>query len=155
MNLKESMGRRLHRHDAEGEVNLTAVMNIFLILIPFLLLTATFVRITILELSLPSVSPNQTRATQPPAEPAVLHMLEIRRDGLQLDSEEMNFAEIPTTGDSYNWDTLAEQLDRLKEQYPESSDMIISPRDDITYQTIITVMDRCRDAGFPNVSISG
>ena len=55
MNLKQSVKRRLRGHAGETDVNLTAVMNIFLILIPFLLLTAPFMRIAVLELTLPSL----------------------------------------------------------------------------------------------------
>ena len=37
-----------------AEVNITAFMNLMVILVPFLLITAVFSRITILELSLPT-----------------------------------------------------------------------------------------------------
>ena len=50
MNLKQTMGRKLRGHAGETDLNLTAVMNIFLILIPFLLLSAVFVKISVLEL---------------------------------------------------------------------------------------------------------
>lgn len=154
MNLKQSVQRRLRGHAGETDVNLTAVMNIFLILIPFLLLTATFVRIAVLELSLPSLE-RQRQAVSTRTESAVLNILLIRDDGFQLKSPEMTFAALPKTDEAYNWQQLDEQLERVKQKYPESEDIFISPENSILYETIISVMDRCRDAGFPNISISG
>ena len=47
-------GRRGSRRNVEtAELNITAFMNLMVILVPFLLITAVFSRITILELNLP------------------------------------------------------------------------------------------------------
>ena len=156
MNLKQTLDRKLRGHVRDADVNLTAVMNIFLILIPFLLLTATFVRIAVLELSLPNLDRSgQARATSRPAQPAVLNILLIHPDHLQIKSPDLTFAPIPKTNDSYLWAELTVQLAQIKEKYPDIDDFIISPEDGIEYHTIITVMDNCREAGFPNISISG
>ena len=130
-------------------------MNIFLILIPFLLLTATFMRIAVLELTLPSLdSVGEQTATQK-RENVVFNILNIREDGFALESDKLKFPELSKGNDGYDWQALSEQLGRVKERHPESEDIIISPQDAIRYETIITVMDRCREAGFPNISISG
>ncbi len=154
MNLKQSVQRRLRGHAGETDVNLTAVMNIFLILIPFLLLTATFVRLTVLELSLPNLDRSRQAVSTPPQN-AIVNMLRIRDDGFLLESEDMSLPALPKTGQDYNWQALSEQLERVKQQHPESQDIIIAPENSILYESIISVMDRCRDAGFPNISISG
>ena len=45
------------RHNVEtAELNITAFMNLMVILVPFLLITAVFSRLTILELNLPGSS---------------------------------------------------------------------------------------------------
>ena len=49
--------RRKHLAQAP-EINITAFMNLMVILVPFLLLTAVFSRITILELDVPKASNN-------------------------------------------------------------------------------------------------
>lgn len=154
MNIKQSMQGRLRGHITEADVNITAVMNIFLILIPFLLLTAVFVRIAVLELSLPSVS-RESRVTQAKKEPVIINMLFIRENGFELRSPEIKFEPIAFEGADYNWSLLKEQLVTIKRKYPASEDIIISPVNTIRYETIIHVMDRCREAGLPNISISG
>ena len=155
MNLKQSMQRRLRGHDDDTDVNLTAVMNIFLILIPFLLLTATFVRITVLELTLPSLDRAGRQTTVQKTESTVLNILLIKEADLQLNSPGLKFQKIAKLADDYNWPELTTQLQRVKTKFPESEDIIISPESTIRYKTIIAIMDQCREAGFPNISISG
>ncbi len=48
-------GGRHHRNDT-ADLNITAFMNLMVILVPFLLITAVFSRLAILELNLPSSS---------------------------------------------------------------------------------------------------
>ncbi len=49
--------RRGGRHNIEtAELNITAFMNLMVILVPFLLITAVFSRLAILELNLPGSS---------------------------------------------------------------------------------------------------
>ena len=151
MNLKKSIGRE--NIYEEAEVNLTGVMNIFLILIPFLLLTAVFVKIAVLELSLPSAGRASSVSTE--QKPMVLNILEINQQGFSLKSPGMTHQKLLKTGLAFNYDGLKRQLEQVKQKYPESEDIVISPSSDILYNVIIKVMDRCRDAGFPNISLAG
>lgn len=155
MNLKQNIQRRLRGHAGETDVNLTAVMNIFLILIPFLLLTAAFVRIAVLELTLPSLDRAGQHTAVQKAESTVLNILMIKETALQLNSPGLQFAEINKLADDYDWPELRRQLQRIKEKFTESEDIIISPTGTIRYETIIVIMDQCREAGFPNISITG
>ena len=155
MNLKQSMGRRLKGHAEETELNLTAVMNIFLILIPFLLLTAVFVRIAVLELTLPSLDKKGPAAHTEQPKSTIINILKISESGFELNSPEIKFQKLNKTETDYDWQALSSQLTRIKEKYPESEDILISSENSIRYHTIISVMDKCRDAGFPNISISG
>ena len=62
MNLKQAIGK--DKRQQEVDVNIIPVMNIFLLLIPFLLLTAAFVQLAVVELSLPSLNKEQGQQTQ-------------------------------------------------------------------------------------------
>lgn len=155
MNLKKALQNRMRSRSSETDLNVTAVMNIFLILIPFLLLTAVFVRITVLELSLPNLERPAAAVQEQRPKATVLNFLFIRESGLELRSPELQFQQISKTAGNYDWATLSQQFQQVKTRYPESEDMIIAPENSIDYQTIINVMDRCREAGFPNISISG
>ena len=49
------------RHIETAELNITAFMNLMVILVPFLLITAVFSRLAILELNLPASSTEPAR----------------------------------------------------------------------------------------------
>jgi len=155
MNIKQSMGRRLKGHAGETELNLTAVMNIFLILIPFLLLTAVFVRIAVLELTLPSLDSSGRQAQTRKQKSTIINILVIKETGFELKSPDIKFSKLDKKQTEYDWEGLKNHLSTIKGKYPESEDIIISPVNAIKYHTIISVMDRCRESGFPNISISG
>lgn len=154
MNLRAVLERK-EAVKRDVELNITPVMNVFLILVPFLLLTAVFVRIAVLELALPSLGKkDQSNQVQEPQQ-VILNMLTIDNEGFQLKSTGFNFPRIPKVGERYDFETLARQLRQVKEKYAESQDVIIAPASEITYDIIVHVMDTCRDNGFPNISISG
>lgn len=155
MNLKQTMGRKLRGHAGETELNLTAVMNIFLILIPFLLLTAVFVKISVLEFSLPNLEKKAASATNEKPKSVVLNILRITETGFDLKSADFSFQQLAKKDDLFDWEGLVDQLKKIKEKYPESEEIIIAPANTIKYDTIVSVMDRCRESGFPNISITG
>ncbi len=151
MNLKKASRRDRGTGD---DVNITPVMNLFLVLVPFLLLTAVFVRIAVLELSLPSLS-QQSQAAPKPDKPIVIILLAINKDGFELKAPAMKFQPIPLKNESYQFDVLRKNLERIKARYPDTEEITIQPGDDVLYEIIVKVMDACRESGFPNISISG
>lgn len=151
MNLKRAIGRE--RRPEDVELNITPVMNMFLILVPFLLLTAVFVRIAVLELSLPTLKKGQSQA--PAKENAVLVILSVSENGFLLKAPETKFPPIRLKENQFDYGTLVERLREVHNKFATTDDIIISPAAEIKYEVIVKVMDRCRENGFPNISISG
>jgi biopolymer transport protein ExbD len=153
MNLKAVMRKRTGGDDLQ----MTPIMNVFLILVPFLLLTASFVKIAILEMSLPSLSQQKVPqpVTQEQHKQLVLNMLAIRQNGFELKSPTFNFPFIAKKDEQYDLEQLKANLQQIKNKFPDSEDVVIQPEDAIKYDVMIKVMDRCRESGFPNISISG
>lgn len=154
MNLKAKMGRKRRGGD---DLEMTPIMNLFLILVPFLLVAAEFVNIAVLDMSLPQLN-TSANVSQTPVElpkQSVLSTLEIDDAEMQLNSPTFSFPPIKKTGASYDYNLLKSQLTEIKQKFPEAADMVIAPEDQIKYDIVIQVMDRCREQGFPNISISG
>ncbi len=152
MNIKRSTGRA----NSEGDdVNITPVMNLFLVLIPFLLLTAEFVRIAVLELNLPSTAQSSVSNKKENDKKMILIMLAIDEKGFTIKGTKLRIPPIPKSKGQFQYDKLAASLQQIKNRYPDTEEITIQPVDDISYQTIVNVMDACRDNGFPNISISG
>ena len=155
MNLKAKIKTR---EAGSSELQMTPIMNVFLILVPFLLLTASFVKLAVLEMSLPSLTQSAGGSVTQASEdnkPLVLNMLAVRQNGFELKSPTLTFAFIEKKGEQYDFEQLQAKLRQIKDKFPDSEDMVIQPEDAIKYDDVIKVMDRCRDSGFPNISISG
>ena len=153
MNLKQSLKRE--REMKDNDVNIIPVMNIFLLLIPFLLLTAAFVHVAMIELSLPALNKGQGSTMQEQPKNLVLVILAIKDTGFQLKSLGFTFDPLEKINGQYNYRDLTEQLKQIKIQHPYAEDIIVSPEADVKYDIIIKVMDHCRETGFPNMSLSG
>ncbi len=91
------------RKREESDVNIIPVMNIFLLLIPFLLLTAAFVKIAILDLSLPTLSKDGTpKLQQKDKKKLTLVVVKVKNTGFQLKSFGFKFDPIPKNQDELN-----------------------------------------------------
>jgi biopolymer transport protein ExbD len=158
-----SRSRRGRRHNSEtAELNITAFMNLMVILVPFLLITAVFSRLAILELNLPGSS------TEPVDQQELTFQLEITVRQSQIEVGDRNIGALgiyPNIGDDYDYESLSNKLAEIKKQYPEKTDASILLESDIAYDTLVQVMDRVRigesiiddeirrDDLFPDISI--
>ena len=159
------MTRRNHikrRKQVTGELDVTTFLNLMVVLIPFLLISAVFSRVTIIELSVPT-SAGGTESNSPNFSIEVI----VRKTGLEIANGSYVEAAIPKKGDQYDMEMLSEMLMRLKAQYPEKEDATILMEPEIAYDYLIQIMDAVRaveireDDGeevkkmvlFPNISI--
>jgi len=117
---------------------MTTFMNLMVVLVPFLLITAVFSRITIVELDLPSA-----RSTAP-ATPTFRVEVVVRDAGLEIMDGTQVIAAIPKVGDAYDLPKLSEYLVAIKNEYPEKEDASVLLEPDIKYDYLIQVMDTVR-----------
>ena len=155
-------GGRRHNHDT-AELNITAFMNLMVILVPFLLITAVFSRLAILELNLPGSS---TEAVDPQDQVFQLEII-VRKDKIEIaDRNQGLLASYNLNADGeYDYDAVSTKLSELKARYPSKTNASILLESDIEYDTLVQVMDRVRvtvelDEGsvvrndlFPDISI--
>ncbi len=133
-------GRR--RNTETAELNITAFMNLMVILVPFLLITAVFSRLAILELNLPGSS---TEPVDPQEQTFQLEVI-VRSDKIEVGDRNQGLLGIyPNTDEGeYDYDALSEKLSQLKDRYPEKTDASILLEQEIEYDTLVQVMDRVR-----------
>jgi biopolymer transport protein ExbD len=161
--IRSRRGGRHHRHDA-AELNITAFMNLMVILVPFLLITAVFSRLAILELNLPGSS---SEAAEPQDQTFQLEII-VRQDKIEVGDRNQGLLGIyPNSEGGYDFVALADKLLELKKRYPTKTDASILLEQDIAYDTLVQVMDTVRVAQdideekgvidrsdlFPNISI--
>lgn len=117
---------------------MTTFMNLMVVLVPFLLITAVFSRITIVELDLPSAK------STAPATPTFRVEVVVRDAGLEIMDGTQVIAAIPMVGGAYDLPKLSEYLVAIKREYPEKDDASVLLEPDIKYDYLIQVMDTVR-----------
>ena len=146
----------LRRMRKPTELLLVPMIDIFTVLVTFLLMTAVFSRITILQLELPSSSANA--AASPPE-----FRLEVivRHEGFELTNGQQLIAALPKVDGEYDWATLSQLTQQLKSEHPDVDDASVLMERDIQYDYLIQVMDAIRSTEvdkskvelFANVSV--
>ena len=124
-----------------AELNITAFMNLMVILVPFLLITAVFSRLAILQLNLPGSS------TEPVNQQELTFQLEVivREGQIEVGDRTVGALGIyPKTADGYDYDALSQKLSEIKLSYPDKTDAAILLESNIPYDTLVQVMDRVR-----------
>ena len=138
--IRRRKGGRRHNEET-AELNITAFMNLMVILVPFLLITAVFSRLAILQLNLPGSS------TEPVAPQDQTFQLEVivRKDKIEVGDRHQGLLGVyPNTVDGYDYAALESKLAELKKRYPSKTDASILLESDIEYDTLVQVMDKVR-----------
>ncbi|MEM7208975.1 MAG: biopolymer transporter ExbD [Pseudomonadota bacterium] len=144
-----SIRRRLRSRREPAELNITAFMNLMVVLVPFLLITAVFSRITILELNLPSGDePAQVEEDKQSLDLAVV----VREQSLQVFAANKLVKAFDREGDTYPVAPLNELLVKIKSRSPETLDARVLLEEDVQYDVLVTVMDAMRVAHSDGVS---
>jgi biopolymer transport protein ExbD len=126
------------RQKEAPELEITTFMNLMVVLVPFLLITAVFSQIKIVELDLPSAK------SKAPATPTFRVEVVVRKAGLEIMDGAKVIAAFPKTGDAYDLSKLSEYLVAIKDQYPEKNDASVLLEPDVPYDNLIQVMDTVR-----------
>ena len=154
--------RKLERHSRRpAELLLVPMIDIFTVLVTFLLMTAVFSRTVILQLNLPAP---QTEFKEPP--PGLQLEVMVRKDQLMVaDRNTGPLHAVPNTAAGPDFDALTEYLKFVKTKFPEKTEASILLEPDTAYDTLVQVMDHVRvfEAGegintvqaelFPDISI--
>jgi biopolymer transport protein ExbD len=137
------MPKRTHRrkHPAT-ELNITAFMNLMVVLVPFLLMTAVFSHITILDLNLP---PPGGQDEQQPKQPPYELRVTIRENMLVIsDNRRGLIKRIPTRNGKHDFASLKQTLKQVKARLPEHSGVTILAEQTTSYDDLIRAMDSSR-----------
>jgi biopolymer transport protein ExbD len=156
--------RRLKKTPAHLEI--TAFINLIVVLVPFLLSVAVFTHLSVIDLSLPAQSNEQIQKLDPD-KPLKLEVI-VRKGWVEVNDKHggrLIDPPIPnlTTGPDVR--TLSATMQAIKLKYPQHDDASVLSESDIPYDALVQVMDAVR-AGhqlqgkelvftdyFPNISV--
>jgi biopolymer transport protein ExbD len=135
------------------ELDLVPIMNLMVVLIPFLMLGAAFYHVAVIPASLPA---KVDVVSAPPADTIkVTAQLELDANGhihlsasaATLDPETLArfAAELPPTPAGADLPQLVRRLQALKAQYPKSDTLLVLPEGDLSYQQLVAALDAARE----------
>ena len=134
------------------DIDVTPVMNMFIILIPFLVSVAVFTHLTIIEFSLP---PNVGMGLDTSEGKPKLKMTVVVTSGyLAITHGDAMLDSIPVVNGEYDYTLLSQKLSIHRKEIDIKNEVIVAVRDAIRFKYVVKVMDRCRDAGFEKVGLS-
>lgn len=140
------------------DIDVTPLMNMMVILIPFLISMAVFTEVATLNFSLP---PAMAEGEAPAGSEAKEEnnkldiSIAMTDKGFTITGTGQVMPLIPKAGDKYDLASLNKMVRAIKMQYPNQEDVVLIIEQDVYYEDIINVMDICRDAQFPNIGLSG
>jgi biopolymer transport protein ExbD len=136
---KETKGEPVH-------LNMAPVMNLFLAMIPFLLMCAAFFRVSVVNTSAPGLRPP---GSDLPREVKVSVSLQITRDGFVYSTIDAPAREesgtIPRKDGQYDFTALAGRMKDIHDRYPDSDTIVIVPEKQVSYDTLIQTLDVTRE----------
>jgi biopolymer transport protein ExbD len=136
------MARRKHRRPVQqADLDITAFMNLMIVLVPVLLLSMVFSHTAVLDLNFPAIDDSQ-----PPLDEDKLQLqLIIRPDSLTVaDTKQGLIRRIDNAAAGHDFESLSKVLKQLKNRFPDKTDITLLLAENIDYQTIVTAMDVTR-----------
>src|SRR5690625_4364635 len=133
--------RRKSLNQEAAELNITAFMNLMVILVPFLLITAVFSRMTVLELNLPGLD----GSSGDEQEVKLQLQLVVHSDyWLVQDGNLGEIKRIEHTDNDRHWRQLKEVLVVVKARLPEETGNALLFNSNTTYNSMIQVTSNVR-----------
>lgn len=137
--------RRLRKGSEALEVS--AFINLIVVLIPFLLSTAVFSRMAVVDLTLPAKSANWEGLDKNPLKLEVV----IRHDAIEVGDKVGGLIQrIPNTADGIDTTTLNGVMFVVKNKFPDVTSASVLPEPNIPYDSVIHVMDAMRSGKTAN-----
>jgi len=134
--------RHRRRHQQTADMNITAFMNLMVILVPFLLVTAVFSRVAILPLNLPAAEADQAL---PPDQILALEVT-LRGKRIEISNRGSTPVIVENTAGGYNLKALADVLKQVKINFPEETNITLLLEPETKYDDLVQVMDAVRVA---------
>jgi len=136
------MARRKHRRLVQPvELDITAFMNLMIVLVPVLLLSMVFTQNAVLDLNFPALDDSKI----PPLNEKLQLQLIVRENGMNIaDTKAGLIKHIPKLHGQYDFESLSQILKSLKAKLPNKTDITLLLAENIDYQTLVSTMDATR-----------
>lgn len=124
------------------ELDITAFMNLMVILVPFLLITTVFTHLTVLDINLPTST--QTNNSPSKKKSFEINIIMGKKYFIVTDNNNQVIKKIQTFKTGGHFKILNNVLKQIKVRYPEKTNITILSQQNSKYDTLINTMDAVR-----------
>ena len=163
------LGKIRSKSEEDTELNMVPIMNMFMVLIPFLLMSASFYQIKAINTSIPVHADTHTDDVSNKKMEKITVVLELKEKEMRISGlsetpndlllSELEMAISRQPDSKASMDELVDFLKTLKSRYPASDTLILIPDEEGLYDEIVQTMDSARNSEtevlFPNIVLSG
>lgn len=137
------------------ELNLVPFIDLMSVLITFLLISAVWVQINMIQMGT-SFFAQKDQNDPPPVPPPhadVVLKVDVKQAGYVITFGRQVLS-LPNSGAIFDDEGLSSQLAKAKQLYPEKVDAVLAVADELPYERMIYSMDVILKAGFPKISLA-
>lgn len=135
------------------DIDVTPIMSMLIILIPFLVSMAVMTHLSILQFSLPpNVGPGMGAGSE---KPKLKLTVVVAEEFLAITHGENMLDSVPVLNGEYDYAVFGLKLVERRKTVDTGNELVVASRDRIKLKTVVAVMDQCREAGFEKIGMSG
>lgn len=136
------------------EVNIVPFIDLMSVLIIFLLITAVWTQVSMIQIGSSVYGKKSSDDTaEPPPKIEIPFRLDVLPEGHRIVIGQKTIS-VPKKDRVFNLVGLKEELKRIKILYPDKVDAVVTMRDELEYVNLIDGMDALLSSGFPEISIA-
>ncbi len=123
----------------DAEIDVTSFMNLMIVLVPVLLMSMTFTKITVMEINLPELSGGGASNSLSQSQLEII----VRKTGMEVYFPSGNLVKkVPLLeSGQQDFNLLSQVLRAVKDKVSDKRDALIMSASNVDYQTLINAMD--------------
>jgi biopolymer transport protein ExbD len=136
--------------DATYDLNIVPMMDMFVSIIPFLLLSAVFMTITLIDVPLPAPVAQALQQDRDGLNKEVTIRVNMdQKTGISIEVRDMSgkstHMSVPKSGQDYDFKALHKKFVEIKQRHPKTFKIELNPHESVEYKSIVQVMDAARN----------
>jgi len=134
------------------DIDVTPIMNMFVVLIPFLVSMAVFTHLAVHKFTLPSEASSTLDQNSGPVKFKTTVVL--TSDAVLVTLGGDQFDSLPVENGAYPFEKLKPALDKARSLAGEPDKSVVSVKDSVAFKHVVDAMDLCRESGFAEVGLT-
>lgn len=141
-------------NSTDFDLNITPIIDAFTVLIAFMLASASFLSIGILDAGIAAGGAEATPNTEPPPVTIQITLQPDRSIRFEVSGKENSKYSVPANDGGWNLGESAKRLEALKAKWPTVNALTLTAENTVEYKDVVTVMESTRKS-HPNVLLGG